>query len=74
MTWHNDRLHRSIVLDSEPRRLWKEADFGQRRELVRLVVERVRVMPARRGARFDPARVWLDIPLLHVVASAAAVR
>ncbi len=59
-----------IVLHPDPRRLWAEADFGQRRELVRLVVERVRVMPARRGARFDPARVRLDIPLLHVVASA----
>jgi hypothetical protein len=31
---------------------------------------RVRVMPARRGARFDPARVRLDIPLLDVVALA----
>ncbi len=58
-----------IVLHPDPRRLWNEADFGQRRELVRLVVERVRVMPARRGARFDPARVRLDIPLINVVAS-----
>ena len=59
-----------IVLHPDPRRLWVEADFGQRRVLVRLVVERVRVMPARRGARFDPARVRLDIPLLDVVALA----
>ncbi len=58
-----------IVLHPDPECLWAEADFGQRRELVRLVVERVRVMPARRGARFDPARVRLDIPLLVVVAS-----
>ncbi len=60
-----------IVLHPDPGRLWAEADFGQRRELVRLVVERVRVMPARRGARFDPARVQLDIPLVNAVASAA---
>ncbi len=59
-----------IVLHPDPRQLWTEADFGQRRELLRLVVERVRVRPARRGARFDPARVRLDIPLLDVVASA----
>ena len=62
---HVDRESKQrIVLHPEPRRLWAEADFGQRRELVRLVVERVRVMPAGRGARFDPARVRLDIPLL----------
>ena len=53
-----------IVLHPDPRRLWAEADFGQRRELVRLVIKRIRVMPGRRGARFDPARVRLDIPLL----------
>ena len=72
-----DRLHtqvdreskQRIVLHPEPRRLWDEADFGQRRELVRLVVEGVRVMPARRGARFDPAPVRLDIPLFDAVAS-----
>ena len=50
--------------------LWADADFGQRRELIRLVVECVRVMPARRGARFDPARVQLDIPLLDGATSA----
>jgi DNA invertase Pin-like site-specific DNA recombinase len=61
-----------IVLHPDPRRLWTDADFGQRRELVRLVIKRVRVMPARRGARFDPARVQLDIPLLDVVASGTA--
>jgi hypothetical protein len=69
-----DRLHaqvdreskQRIVLHPGPRRLWTERDFGQRRDLVRLVVERVRVMPARRGARFDPGRVRLDIPLLDV--------
>jgi hypothetical protein len=48
----------------DPKQLWAEADFGQRRELVRLIVERVTVMPARRGARFDPSRVRIDVPLL----------
>jgi len=43
-----------IVLHPDPRRLWKEADFGQRRELVRLVVERVRVMPAAGGLASIP--------------------
>ncbi len=52
-----------IVLHPEPRRLWSEADFGQRRELVRLIVQRVEVMRARRGARFDPSRIRLSIPL-----------
>ena len=52
-----ERLHTQVdreskqrlVLHPDPRRLWAEADFGQRRELVRLVVARVRVMPVRRG-------------------------
>jgi hypothetical protein len=44
--------------------LWAEADFAQRRELVRLIVERVTVMPARRGARFDASRVRIDVPVL----------
>ncbi len=51
-----------IVLHPDPRRLWSSADFGQRRELVRLIVERVEVKPARRGARFDVSRVRLTIP------------
>ena len=67
-----ERLHaridraskRRIVLHPDPKQLWAEADFGQRQELVRLIVERVIVMPARRGARFDPSRVRLEIPLL----------
>ncbi len=53
-----------VVLHPDPRRLWSSADFGQRRELVRLIVERVDVMQARRGARFDPSRVALTIPAL----------
>ena len=52
-----------LVLHPDPRALWWHADFGQRRELVRLIVERVDVMPARRGARFDPSRLTLSIPL-----------
>ena len=52
-----------IVLHHDPRRLWSSADFGQRRELVRLIIERADVMPARKGARFDPSRVRLTIPL-----------
>ena len=35
-----------IVLHPDPRRLWSGADFGQRRELVHLIVERVNVMQA----------------------------
>ena len=67
-----ERLHarvdgaskRRLVLHPDPKQLWAEADFGQRRELVRLIVERVTVMPARRGARFDPSRVRIDVLLL----------
>ncbi len=59
-----DRAGRQrIVLHPDPRRLWSEADFYQRRELVRLIVERVDVMAAKRGARFDPSRIGLTIPL-----------
>lgn len=65
-----ERLHalvdaasrKRIVLHPDPRLVWSDADLGQRRELVRLLVERVDVMPARRGARFDPSRVRLTIP------------
>ena len=67
-----ERLHaridaaskRRVVLHPDPKQLWAEADFGQRRELVRLIVETVTVMPARRGARFDASRVRIDVPLL----------
>lgn len=51
-----------VILHPDPRLLWAEADFRQRRELLRLIVERVDVMPARRGARFDASRVRLEIP------------
>lgn len=70
-----ERLHATVdgaskqrlVLHPDPRALWAEADFGQRRELLRLIVEHVRVLPARRGARFDPSRVRIKVPLLSVV-------
>ena len=64
-----DRLHvladaatkQRIVLHPDPRAFWAEADFQQRRELVRLVVERVIVTPGRPGVgRFDPARVQIE--------------
>lgn len=55
-----------VILHHDPRELWAVADFRQRRELLRLIVERVDVMPARRGARFDPSRLRLEIPLLGV--------
>lgn len=46
--------------------------IGQRRELVRLIVERVDV-PAKRGARFDASRVRLSIPLASSTPRSAAV-
>ena len=50
-----------IVLHRDPRAFWAEADFQQRRELVRLVVERVIVAPGRPGVgRFDPYRVQIE--------------
>ena len=70
-----ERLHATVdgaskqrlVLHPDPGKLWAEADFGQRRELLGLIVERVRVLSARRGARFDPARVRIEAPLLSAV-------
>ncbi len=65
-----DRLHaladaatkQRIVLHPDPRALWAEADFPQHRELVRLVVQRVVVMPALAGVgRFDSSRVRIDL-------------
>lgn len=54
-----------VILHPDPRKLWDEADFRRRRELLRLIVERVDVAPARRGARFDSNRVRLEMPLLR---------
>ncbi len=64
-----DRLHaladtatkQRIVKYPDPRAFWAGADFQQRRELVRLVVDRVTVGPARPGVgRFDPSRVRVE--------------
>jgi site-specific DNA recombinase len=65
-----DRLHasvdaaskRRIALDPDPRAYWAGTDFQRRRELVRLVVERVGIMPGRPGiGRFDPSRVRINL-------------
>ncbi len=53
--------NRRIALDPDPRAYWAAVDFQRRRELVRLVVERVEVMPGRPGVgRFDASRVRTD--------------
>jgi DNA invertase Pin-like site-specific DNA recombinase len=40
-------------------RRWEEGSIAWRAELLGAVIERVDVAPARRGARFDPARVGI---------------
>lgn len=58
----------SVALVPDPRRVWDEGDLAQRRELVRSVVERVVLLPARPGYnRFDPSKVQTDIPLLKLL-------
>lgn len=81
-----DRLHaladaatkQRIVLHSDPYAFWARADLQQRRELVRLVVERVTIMAARPGVgRFDPSRVRLEFSPLaqgHAGAESAIAR
>lgn len=68
-----DRLHavidagtkQRIVLHPDPRAFWAEADFGQRRDLVRLMIQRV-VMPGRPGLRrFDAPRVRIQVSTLQ---------
>ena len=65
-----DRLHaavdaetkRRIVLGPYPRAFWADADFQQRRDLVRLMIERVEVMPGRPALRrFDASRVRIEL-------------
>ncbi len=65
-----DRLHavvdaetkQRIVLHPDPRAFWTEADFGQRRDLVRLMIQRVEVMPGRSALRrFDASRVRIQV-------------
>jgi hypothetical protein len=58
-----------IVLHPDPRQLWAEAASPAAARSVRLVVERAEAMPARRGARFDPSRLRLEIPLLSAVST-----
>jgi len=64
-----DRLHvvvdaatkQRLVLHPDPRAFWAEADFQQRRELVRLMIRRVEVMPGRPALRrFDASRVRIQ--------------
>ena len=59
---------RRVVLHPDPRRLWEEGDLHQRRELTRLVVSKVVLLPAVRGLnRFDPTRVVTYGPLLRLL-------
>jgi len=46
----------------DPRAFWAEADFQQRRDLVRLMIERVEVMPGRSAVRrFDASRLRIRV-------------
>ncbi len=63
-----------VILHPDPRQLWAEAHFQQRRHLVQLIVKRLDVGPARRGARFDPSRLELGIPLLNGIRACHAFR
>ena len=65
-----DRLHavvdagtkQRIVLQPGPRAFWTEADFHQRRDLVRLMIQRVEVTPGRPALRrFDGARIRIQV-------------
>ena len=64
-----DRLHavvdagtkQRLILHPDPRAFWAEADFQQRRNLVRLMIERVEVMPGRPALRrFDASRLRIQ--------------
>jgi len=69
-----DRLHavvdagtkQRIVLHPDPRAFWAEADFQQRRDLVRLMVQRVEVLPGQSALRrFDASRVQIEVSTLQ---------
>jgi hypothetical protein len=69
-----DRLHavvdagtkQRITLHRNPGAFWAEADFQQRRDLVRLMIERVEVIAGRRALRrYDASRVRIPIPTLQ---------
>ena len=49
--WWTEPAGNASCCTPTPRALWSSADFGQRRELVRLIVERVEVLPARCSLR-----------------------
>ncbi len=68
-----DRATNQRVLHPDPRKLWAESDLRQGRELVGRIVQRVEVMPARRGACFDPSRLRLEIPLFSLIPPPALV-
>jgi len=64
-----DRLHAAvdagtkqrIVLHPDPRAFWAGTVFGQRRDLVGLMIQRVEVMPGRPGLRrFDASRLRIE--------------
>lgn len=60
----DDATKQRVVLHADPRAYWASADIVQRRELVRLLVQRVTIVPARRGMpRFDPSRVDIELRL-----------
>ena len=51
-----------IVLHPDHRAFWTEADFGQRRDLIGLMIQRVEVMPGRPALRrFDASRVRVHV-------------
>ncbi len=69
-----DRLHamvdagtkQRIVLHPDPRGFWAEADFQERRNLVRLMIQRVEVMPGRSALRrFDASRLRIQVSTLQ---------
>ncbi|MCA1708935.1 MAG: recombinase family protein, partial [Actinobacteria bacterium] len=71
-----DRLHavvdagtkQRIVLHPNPRAFWADADFQQRRDLVRLMIQRVDVIPGRPALRrFDASRVQIQVSTLLLV-------
>jgi hypothetical protein len=70
-----DRLHavvdagtkQRLILHPDPRAFWAEGDFEQRRNLVRLMIQRMEVMPGRPALRrFDPSRVRIQVSALTV--------
>ncbi len=55
-----------IILHANPRAFWAEADFGQRRDLVRLTIQWVEVAPGRPALRrFDASRVRIQVSTLQ---------